>query len=214
MMPAPVIRRVSSAERADVVATVTAAFVDDPAWRFLLNDEYERLASEFVGATFDLRVASGNVWASDDVATVAMWDGPGGDGDPSHLAEETWTRYRALAGEQAHARLADYKSAVASAAPRDPYWYLAVLATHPSRQGEGLASAVLMPIIDEADRDGIACCTETSTEANRRFYARRGFIETTEVALPGGPPTWWLRRGPTVPDEVGAVAEPVRQVEG
>jgi hypothetical protein len=50
------------------------------------------------------------------------------------------------------------------------------------------------PVLGEADRHGIACCLETSTEANRRFYERRGFIEQTEVLIPAGPPTWWLRR--------------------
>jgi GNAT superfamily N-acetyltransferase len=75
--------------------------------------------------------------------------------------------------------------------------YLGVLATHPARQGEGLATAVLTPILDEADRLGIACCLETSTMKNRRFYERRGFTHATEIILPGGPPTWWLRRAPT-----------------
>jgi GNAT superfamily N-acetyltransferase len=75
--------------------------------------------------------------------------------------------------------------------------YLGVLATHPARQGEGVATAVLTPILDEADRLGIACCLETSTMKNRRFYERRDFTRATEIILPGGPPTWWLRRAPT-----------------
>jgi len=91
-------------------------------------------------------------------------------------------------------RLVAYKTALAAVCPADPYWYLGVLATHPTRQGEGLATAVLTPVLGEADRDGLACCLETSTETNRRFYERRGFIEPTAVELPAGPPTWWLHR--------------------
>jgi GNAT superfamily N-acetyltransferase len=71
-----------------------------------------------------------------------------------------------------------------------------VLATHPARQGEGLATAVLTPVLGEADRLGIACALETSTETNRRFYERRGFTQATEIVLPGGPDTWWLRKPP------------------
>ena len=31
---------------------------------------------------------------------------------------------------------------------------------------------------------------------NRRFYERRGFEQTSEIILPGGPDTWWMRRAP------------------
>jgi GNAT superfamily N-acetyltransferase len=194
--PVPGIRRASSPERPKVVATVTAAFLGDPAWGFLLGDDYERLAPEFAGVLFDLRVPHGNVWVSDDLASVAMWERPNGADDPPQRTEEVWARYSMLAGEQARERLLAYRDAVAAAASADPHWYLGVLATHPARQGEGLASAVLAPVLDEADRTGVACCLETSTEANRRFYARRGFTEATAVALPDGPPTWWMRRPP------------------
>ena len=71
-----------------------------------------------------------------------------------------------------------------------------MLATDPARQGEGLATAVLTPILDEVDRLGIASCLETSTMKNRRFYERRGFEQAAEIILRGGPDTWWLRRGP------------------
>jgi GNAT superfamily N-acetyltransferase len=175
-----------------VGATVTAAFAEDPAWTFIMNNEYERLALQFVAALFDLRVSHENVWVSDDLATVAMWDGPG-----DHEAdEEVWARYRGVAGEHAYGRLVAYREAVAAASPGGSYWYLGVLATHPARQRAGLATAVLAPVLEEADRAGLACCLETSTADNRRFYERRGFTEPTGVVIPAGPTTWWLRRPP------------------
>jgi len=192
----PMIRRAVPSERGEVVATVAAAFVNDPAWAWLLNDDYARLAPPFAAALFDLRVRSGDVWVSDDVATVAMWESPTGDAGPPTRVKEIWARYREVASEQAHDRLVAYRKALAAVAPQEPYWYLGVLATRPARQCEGLATAVLVPVLRQADREGIACCLETSTEANRRFYARRGFTEPTEVALASGPPTWWLRRPP------------------
>jgi GNAT superfamily N-acetyltransferase len=175
---------------------VTAAFLGDPAWGFLMDDDYARLAPEFAGVLFDLRVAHGNVWVSEDLASVAMWESPNGGDDPPQRTEEVWARYSVLAGERARERLLAYRDAVAVAASADPHWYLGVLATHPGRRGEGLASALLAPVLEEADRTGIACCLETSTEANRRFYARRGFTEATDVVLPDGPRTWWMRRPP------------------
>jgi GNAT superfamily N-acetyltransferase len=178
------------------MASVAAAFAADPGWAFIFGAEYERLAAYFAGALFDVRVAARNVWVTDDLAAVAMWDPPGGsDAVPGH-ADGVWERYRAIAGEQALERLAIYNEAVASAVPTYPHWYLGVLATHPQRRREGLASAVLTPVLEEADRAGLPCCLETSTAENRRFYERRGFTGVTDIVLPGGPATWWLCRAP------------------
>ena len=197
MPSSPTIRQAHPQDCEGVVATVTAAFAEDPGWAFLMGEEYERLAPEFVGALFDLRAPGGNVWVSDDLATVAMWESPSGDDDEQWTrTKKAWARYVSLAGEEAHERLVAYKTALAAVCPADPYWYLGVLATHPARQGEGLATAVLTPVLDEADRLGVPCCLETSTEENRRFYERRGFEQAAEIILRGGPDTWWLRRGP------------------
>jgi GNAT superfamily N-acetyltransferase len=196
------VRKAAPEERPAVVATVVAAFAQDPAWAFILGEDYGRLAPHFAGALFDLRVARGNVWVTDDLAAVAMWDPPatsdvgGGNGGNEH-SRSVWSRYRATAGEDRFERLAQYNDAVAAVDPRASHWYLGVLATDPERRRQGLATAVLTPILSEADRLDIACCLETSTAENRRFYQRRGFDEATEIALPGGPTTWWLRRPPT-----------------
>jgi GNAT superfamily N-acetyltransferase len=192
------VRKAETHERAAVVSSVIEAFANDPAWAFILDGEYERLAPHFAGALFDIRLAAGTVWVTDDLAATAMWDRPKSvaAAAPTALAGRTWASYRALAGPDAAARLTRYNGAVASKAPEEPYWYLGVLATRPSAQGQGLASAVLAPIIREADRDGLACCLETSTVGNRRFYEHRGFTQATDITLPDGPPTWWLRRSP------------------
>lgn len=186
-----------------MIATVTAAFAQDPGWAFIFGEEYERLAEHFVGVLFDTRVGAKTVWVTDDLAAVAMWDQPEvGDDDRGQddmrqgYAEGVWIHYRAIAGEEAWGRLASYNDAVAGVVPEEPHWYLGVLATKPERRKEGLATALLSPTINEADRLGIACCLETSTEENRRFYERRGFRQVAEIILRGGPDTWWLRRGP------------------
>jgi GNAT superfamily N-acetyltransferase len=197
MSPLPRIRAALADDRSAVAATVAGAFAEDPAWAFIMGPEYGRLAARFAAALFDLRLASRSVWVSDDVAAVAMWDPPDRAQDAAERARGVWAGYAAAAGEQAMVRLGRYNDAVAAVAPPGRYWYLGVLATDPLRRGDGLASAVLAPILAEADRDGLVCCLETSTEYNRRFYGGRGFTEATEVRLPGGPPTWWLLRAPT-----------------
>ncbi|HXQ58466.1 MAG TPA: GNAT family N-acetyltransferase [Acidimicrobiales bacterium] len=188
------VRLARTVDRGPVVATVAAAFARDPAWSFLCGDDYDRLAPQFAGALFDTRVGSGHVWVSDDLASVAMWDPPGKT--PSSQSERLWQAYRAVAGEAAWRRLSEYEGAIDKVRPSTTYWYLGVLATHPDRHGQGLASSVIAPIFGRADSDGLACCLETSTARNRQFYGRRGFSEVTDIHVASGPPTWWLRRPP------------------
>lgn len=219
MSTTPTIRQAHPQDRDGVVATVTAAFAEDPGWAFILGEEYERLAADFVGTLFDMRMGAKTVWVTDDLAGVAMWDPPGEGEDSAEAegyAEEVWASYRAIAGEQAWDRLASYNDAVAEAVPAETHWYLGVLATKPERRKEGLATALLSPTIHEADRFGKACCLETSTVENRRFYERRGFEQAGEITLPGGPDTWWLRRGPKgmVPSELGIGKTSARGTSG
>jgi ribosomal protein S18 acetylase RimI-like enzyme len=81
--------------------------------------------------------------------------------------------------------------------PRSPpHWYLAVLGTEPELQGRGLGSAVLAPVLEQADRDGVAAYLESSKESNIAFYARHGFRVSGEVRLPRGPKLWPMWRDP------------------
>jgi GNAT superfamily N-acetyltransferase len=189
----PLIRRPVAEEREAVSATVAAAFAQDPAWAFIFGDDYERLAPAFIAVILARRLRSQSVWVSADLAAVAMWDPPS-RGAPASHQEAEWRAYRELAGEDAYERLQRYNAAVEAAASPQPHWYLGVLATAPRYRRQGLASAVMRPVLELADRAGIPCCLETSTPANRRFYEGRGFSEVTGIELPGGPRSWWLRR--------------------
>jgi ribosomal protein S18 acetylase RimI-like enzyme len=81
--------------------------------------------------------------------------------------------------------------------PREkPHWYLAVLGTDPSAQGQGLGSAVLQPVLERCDTDGIGAYLESSKERNIDFYARHGFRVTGKIRLPRGPTMWPMWRDP------------------
>jgi GNAT superfamily N-acetyltransferase len=80
--------------------------------------------------------------------------------------------------------------------PTAPHWYLSVLGTDPTRQGEGLGSALLRPVLDDCDRLEIPAYLETGTERNVQFYTRHGFRVTERIELPGGPSMWLMWREP------------------
>ena len=85
--------------------------------------------------------------------------------------------------------------------PRTPHWYLAVLGTDPIHQGKGIASALLAPILERCDREGIGAYLESSKESNIAFYRRHRFEVTGEIALPGGPKVWPMWRDPRPPED-------------
>lgn len=75
-----------------------------------------------------------------------------------------------------------------------PHWYLATLGTDPDAQGRGLGAAVLAPVLEECDRDGVGAYLESSKERNLDYYARFGFRVTRELRLPRGPRVWLMWR--------------------
>lgn len=81
--------------------------------------------------------------------------------------------------------------------PAEPHYYLSVIGTDPDKQGEGVGSALLAPVLRRCDSDRTAAYLESSKESNLSFYARHGFEVTERIDLPDeGPPLWLMWREP------------------
>jgi len=75
------------------------------------------------------------------------------------------------------------------------HWYLMVLGVEPARQGHGIGSALMQPILAKADGDHVPCYLETQKARNVPLYQRHGFVVLKELDLPdGGPHIWTMRR--------------------
>ena len=80
---------------------------------------------------------------------------------------------------------------------RPASFYLAVIGVEPSAQGRGLGGALMKPVLDRADNEGVHAFLEASTARSRALYERNGFRVTGEIRLPrGGPPVWPMWREP------------------
>jgi len=206
-----VVRRIRADERDQALATVIEAFRTDPQVRWYLPDDatYASGASSFFGLLLDVRVEGGEVWVTDDCAAVAMWNPPGGNLLGPEEADARYARMAEALPAPSGARVLAMDAAVDELLPHEPHWYLGVLACHPSRQGKGLASAVIAPVLASADRTGLPVALETGTAANVAFYTRRGFAVTGQACLSGSLglpaqdagacgelPVWVMRREP------------------
>ena len=80
--------------------------------------------------------------------------------------------------------------------PREPHYYLPTLGVSPEAQGRGHGSALLGPMLERCDREGVGAYLESSKERNVAFYGRHGFRVTREMTFPRGPRMWLMWRDP------------------
>lgn len=191
-------RRATVADVGAISQTLARAFHDDPVglWSCPPERLRPRVLERFYAIRMRQVLADDEVWIEQAHAGAALW-----------LPPERW---RTTAREDlqlvrpvAHPRLLPRLPLVVRGLtgverihPREPHWYLAILGTDPSAQGRGIGSALMRPVLDRCDEDGIAAYLESSKEANIAFYARHGFKVTAEHDLPRGPRIWQMWRDP------------------
>lgn len=78
----------------------------------------------------------------------------------------------------------------------EPHYTLSVLAVVPERQGRGLGAALLKPLLERCDAEGMGIYLETSKASNVPFYERHGFELRAETAHPKFPTLWSMTRAP------------------
>jgi ribosomal protein S18 acetylase RimI-like enzyme len=184
-------------EASDVLAR---AFLEDPAWVWLIPDAEKRrhLLPWLFRVGFDVTAA--DVWTTAGVVRgAARWLPPGRPPmrvRPTLKALVT-TPFRlgsAIAPFLAYGRAVE--SLRAEAMPGE-HWYLAGIGVDPSAQRRGIGAALLEPGIAAAARAGLPAVLLTNNEANLRFYERHGFRIVREDQTPkGGPQAWAMVKAP------------------
>jgi GNAT superfamily N-acetyltransferase len=192
------VRRGVAQDRAASVRTATRAFADDPLVRWFLPDDerYESDASAFFGVLFDVRLEGGDLWSTDDCVAVAQWTPPEGNRRGEAWVDAQFDAVDSQLHPLTTERIEALDAMLAPTWPDGPHWYLGILATHPDWQRRGLGSALLAPVLADADGAGLAAYLVTATAANVAFYRRHGFDTHVEADVPGGPHVWMLVRPP------------------
>jgi GNAT superfamily N-acetyltransferase len=192
------------ATEADVprlAAVLGRAFADDPLNRHLVPDDRrraKRLPGGFAQQMRHVFLPNGAVLTTPDRAGAALWLGP--EAQRLSFADQL----RLLPGMARLFGLRGMPAAMRALgeldlrAPREPHWHLSLLGVDPARQGTGIGSALLRPMLDRCDREVRAAYLETSKQANLGFYARHGFAVREQVDLPGGLRMWTMLRAPRV----------------
>jgi ribosomal protein S18 acetylase RimI-like enzyme len=194
-----VVRRAVAADIGPMAAQLAKTFWDDPVASHLMPNGSRREAG--LRAYFRTQMKAdfmpfGGCYTTDGYAGSAIWAPPG---KPMltglsglltmvpvlpYVVSNLGTTVRMLAlVERTH--------------PRVPHWYLASLGTAVERQGQGVGTALMRPVLEHCDAEGMPAYLESSKERNVPFYRRHGFEVVEELRLPGdGPPLWTMWREP------------------
>ena len=181
-----------------MAATLARAFAHDPFYAFLAGDAPERNQRIRDGWDGILRFGSAKLaetYTTDEHAGVVIWHPPGHHGPPildslrmmpsiGRLAG--WRRLRMVSGVTAELEKRHRQHAPQA------HFYLSALGVEPDRQGEGIGTALMLPILDRCDRDQLPAYLETATARNVLLYERLGFDVVEELTLPGTDVHGWL----------------------
>jgi len=166
---------------------LSLSFHDDPVMQWLFGDEPPR-PMRYTKSLFTIEgrrhLEHATVYTTDGHPGAAYWDPPGhwktsvldivrlSPVMVRGIGRRTINALRGLGRmEKAHANQPDH-------------YYLAVLGTRPDRQGEGIGSALMAPVLSTCDTDGVGAYLESSKDSNIPFYRRHGFVVAAELLDP------------------------------
>jgi ribosomal protein S18 acetylase RimI-like enzyme len=182
-----------------LAAMLTRAFAHDPFYAYLAGDAPERGERMRAGWEGILRHASDRLsttYTTDDRSGAAIWHPPRYTGASFIGSLRLMPSVARLAG--GYGRLRRISRAIAALeerrrhyAPR-PHYYLSALGVEPERQGEGIGTALMTPVLALADAQGTEAYLETATARNVLLYERAGFEVVEELTLPGTDVHGWL----------------------
>lgn len=195
-----------------LAAVLARAFAADPFFSYLAGTAPERNQRMRDGWSGILRHASAGLsatWTTEDLAGAAIWLPPGRKPSlldnlrlmPDMARLAGWRRLRLVADAL------EVLDARRHAHVPGPHYYLSALGVDPERQGGGLGTALMRPVLDRCDRDGVPAYLETATARNVLLYERAGFEVVEQLVLPKTDIDGWLmRRQPAGLDRDAATA--------
>ena len=179
---------VSEAETERAIAVLTAGFVADPFIRWIFPDVQDFLAHYpgFVRYLVRPSCQAGGLFAEKNFGAAAAWLRPGVEPEEQALGryiDETVCPEIRDAFYAAGAQMAEYHHRAG------PCWYLPAIAADPTRQGQGLGSALMKHALEACDEEGTNAYLECSNAANIPLYQRHGFEIVGEIQVGSSPTT-------------------------
>jgi GNAT superfamily N-acetyltransferase len=193
------VRKATYADVRPVSVALAKAFEDDPVMEWLMptsgRNRFERLRRFFALDMQSWNLRHDETWTTPELSGGALWAPPGKwKLSVTDIVRSGPTLSRVL-GSRLPLALRGLGE-IERRHPREPHYHLAILGTEPAHQGKGIGGALMAPVLDRCDDDGIGAYLESSKERNVPYYRRFGFEVVEELTLPKGPPLWLMWRDP------------------
>jgi GNAT superfamily N-acetyltransferase len=197
MMDRTVIR-LGPQHRSAAVATLAAAFQDDPAVSWIIPDAAERTLRlpRMFSWLWDDHQRYGIALGTPGCEAVTLWRLPGKVHHHDPLWPPELLRLLRIFGRRI-LRASTVGGAIgAHLPPGEDWYYLRYAGVRPDCQGQGLGGLTIRAGIAEAATAGKPALLETATRTNVGIYLRLGFAvhEEWDVPARGGPHFWSMSR--------------------
>ena len=194
------VERIGPARVDAAAATLAAAFLDDPIFVWVNRGRPIKPGPAVTGfravINGELRKQHPELFVTDGDGSVSIWHGIDDWKGSTIESLRVLPAFTRVFG-RGITRVVKTLTTMEKVHPSEPHYHLAYVGTHPDQQGRGLGTAVLRPMLDRCDAEGVPAYLENSKPRNEAFYVRHGFVTTGPIPLPAGaPPVMAMWREP------------------
>jgi ribosomal protein S18 acetylase RimI-like enzyme len=190
--PGPEIVEAGSHSHARLAQTLARAFLNDPAFSWMLPDapSRERRLLRLFALMLRVEPKYGLTLAARDGLSTSLWRPPGKAVTPTMEMIAHAPTLLAVFGANLGRTLAISNAIEAHMPAERGFWYAHMVAVDPTVQRQGRGAAMVRLGLERAASDGAPVYLETARIENVRFYQGLGFGVLGEWSAPGGPPMW------------------------
>jgi len=173
MSQAPDVKSADTGMRAGAISSIVLGFAADPMTRWVWPDssEYLRVMPRFARAFGGRAFEHGCADIIEGARAAALWLPPGVEPDDAEMDAVMAGALRLEIADDIEVLL----EGMAAHHPREPHWYLPLIAADPNWIGQGLGALLMKHALRRCDEQGVAAYLESSNPRNISFYERHGF---------------------------------------
>ncbi len=186
----PDVRHMSQTDKAALASVLAKAFARDPVMRWIIpsDADYARVSEAYFKMILNQNMRLGVSYTNTDQSGVSLWIGPGSS--PSLISQLISISRMFLLFRGNLERAFKLQTLMETYRPRQKFWHLTYIATHPEQQGSGIGSSLLEPMLSHAAAANMPVYLECSNQANLSFYRKHGFRLVDKITPREGPTIW------------------------